>query len=81
MGGNRLFYSGKTNIQLTTFLEWILEQNTKLELDDLMDLLSQRYALFFPREKLLEVLKDTDLYYDRIMDTVYIEYDTYLEEV
>ena len=81
MGGNRLFYSGKTNIQLTTFLEWILEQNTKMELDDLMDLLSQRYALFFPREKLLEVLKDTDLYYDRIMDTVYIDYDTYFEEV
>ena len=46
-----------------------------------MDLMSRQYDLQFPREKLIEVLKDTDLYYDRIMDTVYIDYDTYFEEV
>lgn len=81
MGGTRLFYSGQHDVTLTDFLESILERENSIELDDLINLMSQQYDLQFSREKLLEVLKDTDLYYDRIMDTVYIDYDTYFEEV
>lgn len=81
MGGNRLFFSGNKDVHLSVFLEWILEKEDRIDLDNLIDLLSTRYGLTFKREKILCVLKDTDLYYDQIMDRVYIDYGTYFEEV
>ena len=66
---------------MSYFLEWLLEKEERMELDDLVQHLDQRYGIDAHREKLLGILKDTSLYYDTIMDTVYIDYDTYFEEV
>ena len=34
-----------------------------------------------PKHKILETVRHSDLYYDAIMEAVYIDYDTYFEEV
>ena len=81
MGGTRLLYTGQADVQMSYFLEWLLEKEERMELDDLVQHLDQRYGIDAHREKLLGILKDTSLYYDTIMDTVYIDYDTYFEEV
>ena len=31
--------------------------------------------------KIIEESKDTNLYYDRIMEKLYVDYDTYFEEI
>ena len=44
-------------------------------------MLENQYGIFLPKEKVVEIISDTELYYDAIMETVYIDYDTYFEEI
>lgn len=83
MGGNRLFCRGRKNIQLSDFLRWLVEAEPSGRLDvyDLQKTLKQQYEIPIPLHKLVEVAQSSDLYYDAIMEAVYIDYDTYLEEI
>lgn len=76
-----MFFRGKGEIQIGNMLRWILENKIKLDLYDLINLLKNDFNITIPKEKLLEIIKGTDLYYDTIMETVYIDYDTYFEEI
>ena len=33
------------------------------------------------KDKIKQVISESDLYYDPIMEAVYIDYDTYFEEI
>jgi hypothetical protein len=46
-----------------------------------MDLLENHYGITLPKEKILTTIGGTELYYDKIMEAVYIDYDTYFEEI
>ena len=80
-GGSKIFYRGKKSVQVTDLIIDIVEQQQKIDIHDLHDLLEQEYDLYFPFEKVLQLVNDTDLYYDSIMQTVYVDYDTYFEEI
>ena len=62
-------------------LIWLLEKRQKIDFYDLMDLLESHYGIVLPKEKLLTIIDSTELYYDTIMEAVYIDYDTYFEEI
>lgn len=81
IGGTRLFLRGRPNGNLGGMLTWLLEQYQKIDFYDLMDLLNDRYGIHCSRDKILQIISGTDLYYDAIMEAVYIDYDTYFEEV
>ncbi len=81
IGGTRLFLRGRPNGNLGGMLVWLLEQYQKIDFYDLMDLLNDRYGIHCSRDKILQIISSTDLYYDTIMEAVYIDYDTYFEEV
>jgi hypothetical protein len=81
IGGTRILLRGKPNANLGGMLTWLLEQYQKVDFYDLMDLLKDRYGISLPREKLIEIIHGTELYYDTIMEAVYIDYDTYFEEI
>lgn len=81
VGGTRIILRGKENANLGDMLTWLLEQHQKIDLYDLMDLLEDRYGIHLPKEKIIEFINGTELYYDAIMEAVYIDYDTYFEEI
>lgn len=81
IGGTRVFLRGKANANLGNMLIWLLEKYQKIEFYDLMDLLGSHYGVVLPKEKLLAIIDGTELYYDPIMEAVYIDYDTYFEEI
>ena len=81
IGGTRIFLCGKTGANLGDMLVWILEVRREIDFYDLMDLLKDHYGITLSKEKLLTVISGTELYYDRIMEAVYIDYDTYFEEI
>ena len=81
IGGTRLFLRGRSGGNLAGMLEWLLEEHRKMDFYDLQDLLENRYGISLPREKLMEIINGTELYYDRIMEAVYIDYETYFEEI
>lgn len=79
--GTRVFLRGKSGANLGDMLVWLLEKRQKIDFYDLMDLLEDHYGIVLPKEKLLAIIGSTDLYYDTIMEAVYIDYDTYFEEI
>ena len=52
-----------------------------MELYDLLELLQNEYGLIFGTEKVLQAVRDSELYYDPIMEKLYPDYDTYYEEI
>lgn len=81
MGKTKLFYRGHKMFTLPDFLRWLLEPVAKMDIYELYELLEQRYGLLIKHDKILETIRTSDLYYDSIMEAVYIDYDTYFEEV
>lgn len=81
IGGTRLFLRGKPNGNLADMLVWLLDKYQKIDFYDLLDMLENQYGIFLPKEKVVEIISNTELYYDAIMETVYIDYDTYFEEI
>ena len=80
-GGTRLFYSGQKKFNLSEFIVWLVEWKTKIEIYDMEDFCRERYGIIIDRYKLIALAVAAGLYYDEIMETVYIDYDTYFEEV
>ncbi len=81
IGGTRLFRLGTQKASLGELLVWLIVQPKKLDIFDLTELLNNRYGIRLSKDKVLEIASSADLYYDRIMETVYIDYDTYFEEI
>ena len=81
MGGTRLLYSGQRAIVLEDLLTELLLEREKIEIYELKDLLEQEYGIVLGKDKLIEIVKESRLYYDNIMETVYLDYDTYFEEI
>lgn len=81
IGGNRLFRRGAKSVQLTDLLYEIVEHEQKIDLFDLREYMENRYGISLTADKLKEIIRGTDLYYDAIMDAVYDTYDTYWEEI
>lgn len=80
-GNTRVFFSGQNKFNLSDFIVWLVERETKIEIYDLEDLCKNRYGASIDRYKLISIANSSGLYYDEIMETVYIDYDTYFEEV
>jgi len=83
MGGTRLFCRGRKTIQLADFLRWLVEAEPsgRIDIYELQETLERQYEIFIPPYKLMAVAQSSELYYDAIMKAVYIDYDTYLEEI
>ncbi len=81
IGGTRLFCAGESANLFADFLNWLLFRLTKIDIYDLHEMLETQYGIVLPKDKLIELVRNTDLYYDTIMQTVYVDYDTYFEEV
>lgn len=83
MGGTRLFCRGRKTVQLADFLRWLVEAEPsgRIDIYELQETLERQYGISIPLHKLIEVAQSSALYYDAIMKTAYIDYDTYLEEI
>ena len=80
LGGTRIFLCGESGANLGDMLFHLLEKYRKMDFQDLKDLLKERYGIVLANDKLLAIIDGADLYYDRIMETVYIDYKTYFAE-
>lgn len=63
------------------FLVDLVVRAGSMDLDDLVHLLQDRYHVALSRIDVLTETKGSGLYYDKIMDRLYADYDTYFEEI
>lgn len=81
MGGVRVFVNGTSKDIFVDMLKWLVETAGKMDIYDLRDLLENQYGIVLDKEKLVSIIRGTEMYYDVIMEAVYIDYDAYFEEV
>lgn len=63
------------------FIKSLVFPVSSIDLDDLADILNIDYGLDYSRDRILECVKETDMYYDKIMDKVYYKKDYYYDEL
>ena len=90
LGGNRLFLSDRRTsdrggssgaVSLSRLLASLFDDMTEIEVDDLIGILRDEYNIVLDRRKIIEAAGEASLYYDRIMDRIYRDYDTYFDDI
>lgn len=79
IGGNYLLKKD----QDFSFSELVEEEVTKVKMIDIFDLteiINEKYDIKFEYYKLIESIKRTTMYYDEIMEKVYLDLNYYYEE-
>ena len=75
-GNTRVFFSGQNKFNLSDFIVWLVERETKIEIYDLEDLCKNRYGASIDRYKLISIANSCSAYVvdDSIDDDTYDEY-------
>ena len=90
LGGNRLFLSDRRTsdrggsaraVSLSRLLASLFDDMTEIDVDDLIGILRDEYNIVLERWKIIEAAGEASLYYDRIMDRIYRDYDTYFDDI
>ncbi|GKU77197.1 DNA-directed RNA polymerase subunit alpha C-terminal domain-containing protein [Paenibacillus sp. L3-i20] len=81
MGGSKVFIKGNQEVTLGLFIEFLVEYEKSIDIYDLNELLLDTYGLNAERYRMISIINNSSMYYDPIMEKIYIDYDTYFEEV
>ena len=80
--GKTLVFSVVTEkIVARDILEELVSEAGFIGVDELLSVLEERFGIEMNRNGLLTRIKGTDLYYDKIMDYLYRNYDTYYQDI
>lgn len=82
VGGNRLFKKGKSNILFADFVKWKIDSARTLSMSasEILISLERDYNIKVEWHKLPEMISGTTLYYDRIGQVLYQDYELYLKK-
>lgn len=89
IGHNTVFFAADENlcqagnryISTKGFIANYLQKIGSADIDELLTTLEDEFNLKFERHKIIEECKNSDLYYDQIMEKLYVNYDAYFEEI
>ena len=81
IGGTKIFKRGKGTCTFKEFLTKIIEKETAIDIFDLAEILTNHYSIKLDRHKIIETVNNSTMHYDSIMEKVYVDYDTYFEEI
>lgn len=89
LGYNTVFYAGNTKfsgsgchyVSIKAFVADYLEKVRSIDIDELLSVFEDEYNIRLDRRTVIDECKSTSLYYDRVMEKLYIDYDTYFEEI
>lgn len=81
IGGTRVAVRGKRELSQISVVENMILKYGSMETEELSEKLREIYGIQMEREKMIWLVKNSSMYYDRIMDTIYEDYDAYFEEV
>ncbi|NLK94208.1 MAG: hypothetical protein GX275_03300 [Clostridiales bacterium] len=68
-------------VTLNDLVEHIVTKFKKIDIYDLIDYTYKTYGVRINRGKVPQIAREKELYYDAIMEKIYIDYDEYFEEV
>lgn len=68
-------------ITINDLVEHVVSKFRKIDIYELVDYVYENYGVKINRGRITTIVADKELYYDAIMEKVYIDYDEYFEEV
>ena len=80
IGGVIVLSKDKRSITWVSLLESIIPENG-IDIYKLLDYLKEEFSMHTSKSDILEKIEDSDLYYDKIMEKIYLNYDNYFEEI
>ena len=80
-GGNIIFSRDVKQITTVDFLRYVMTKIRKMNIFEFIVYLKNTYNVNLSKDKIIYMIKDSDLYYDSIMKKIYINKDEYYEEV
>lgn len=81
VGKSMIFKKGKESIKFSDLCEQIINQSGKMDVYEFKELLLDDYGIDVQLTKLKSVLESSNLYYSKIMEKIYIDYEEYFEEI
>lgn len=81
LNNNIILKSGNEIITMNDLIEQIVTNYRSIDIYDLIDYIKDKYGIKTDKIKIIQIAREKDLYYDTIMEKVYIDYDEYFEEV
>lgn len=79
LGGTTLFKKTKDKFYSYDLMEDIVSRYKSIDIYDLIDLLDEKYSIKLPKEKVLSACMKRDLYFNPIMEMVYLDVDEFYE--
>lgn len=77
VNGVYLIKHDSNHINISEFLTFIMGSLRRIDMYDFIDYLFEKYGLLFDRYSIVAYIKESDLYYNEIMDKIYINYDEF----
>ena len=81
IGKNRVFIKGKHEVLLNDFIASIVNERSGINIYDLIKLMEDDYGVTLDKQKIRQLLNSSSMYYNPIMQTVYIDYYTYFRSL
>ncbi len=80
-GKNILFYHGECNISTAAFVRYLMQTEDALDIDDLIEDIQEQYGISLDKNRLKDSISDANLYYNDVMQRIYPDYESYLDEL
>ncbi|MBU3131029.1 hypothetical protein KPL40_01075 [Clostridium gasigenes] len=81
VSGNVMFRKGNNIVSINNLIEQIVSEYRKIDIYDLIEVINKEYGIKIEKYQISNAAKEKELYYDTIMEKIYIDYDEYFEEV
>ena len=81
VGKTAVFSSTVKKFNTVDFLTEYMTQVSVTDVNSLLDDLERKYGITMTRSGLLTHIKNSTLYYDKILDYVYKDYETYYQDI
>lgn len=83
IGGNKVMINGNFNIRFEEFLEYIVynQETLSIDISDLFDILKQQFNINVNIRKMIDIVRNSSMYYDVISEKIFADYDIYYEGV
>ncbi len=80
-GGNIVFSNEKHQIKTLDLIRYILENNKMMGIYDFVNYLNYEYGLEIEKNKIIQLISSTNMYYDSTMEKAYYSKDYYYDEI
>ena len=80
-GGDVIFFRGKKQITTKDFIEYLLKKIKKMDIYEFSRFIDNEYGIQLTKDKITQFIKSSDMYYDSIMEKIYLSKEYYYEEI